>query len=134
MKKTSCIFGKWDFLALMLRNILYFLKKKLSLYFRKRKHRNGTFSYFRNKNPKKLFIFQEVTFLAQKTGKKKHSKQFLIIQKTELSSPELKKLFTFQEEFSEPQKNKIYYISPKKVMKNIFQKTFWIIVSIFSVN
>ena len=35
------------------KKFLYFLKRKLSLYFRKRKPRNG--------NSKKLLVFQEVT-------------------------------------------------------------------------
>ena len=45
----SYIFGKWNFLALVLRNFQYF---------RKRKPQNG--------NPKKRLIFQEVTFKAAK--------------------------------------------------------------------
>ena len=45
-KKTPYIFGK-NFLALVLKKMLYFLKEKLSLYFLKRKH----FSYFQKWNP-----------------------------------------------------------------------------------
>ena len=45
-KKTPYIFGK-NFLALVLKKMLYFLKENLSLYFLKRKH----FSYFQKWNP-----------------------------------------------------------------------------------
>ena len=48
----SYIFGKWNFLALVLRNFQYF---------RKREPQNG--------NPKKCLIFQEVTFQAGKNKK-----------------------------------------------------------------
>ena len=47
LKKNSCIFRKWNFLALVLRNYLYFLKRKIFLYFSKRKPR------------KKFLMFQE---------------------------------------------------------------------------
>ena len=61
IKKTPCkksfyifwYFEKWNFLAVILRNFLYFLKRMLSL-------------YLENVNPKKLLIFEEVTFWAQK--------------------------------------------------------------------
>ena len=62
-KKSSNIFRKWNFLALILRNFLYFLKRKLSyisgngtfLYFRKRKFQTKLL-YFRKRNS---FIFLE---------------------------------------------------------------------------
>ena len=61
IKKNPCkksfyifwYFEKWNFLAVILRNFLYFLKRMLSL-------------YLENVNPKKLLIFEEVTFWAQK--------------------------------------------------------------------
>ena len=56
-EKNSLHLGKRNFLALILRNFLYFLKRKLFLYFRKRKPRkipyisgNGTFLYFLKTN------------------------------------------------------------------------------------
>ena len=45
-KNTPYIFGK-NFLALVLKKMIYFLKEKLFLYFIKRKH----FSYFQKWNP-----------------------------------------------------------------------------------
>ena len=45
-KNTPYIFGK-NFLALVIKKMLYFLKEKLLLYFIKRKH----FSYFQKWNP-----------------------------------------------------------------------------------
>ena len=67
-KKISYTLGKWNFLALILRNFLYFLK------------RNGNpeknFFYFKKGNPKKLFIFQEIElFELEKWKKKKHSEK-----------------------------------------------------------
>ena len=78
-KKTSYIPEKWNFLTLILKNFLYFLKRKLFLYFRKWKppkfsyiflkkcfsyisgsgnlkkipyiSGNGTFLYFRKRKP-----------------------------------------------------------------------------------
>ena len=55
--KVSYISGKWNFLTLVLKNVLHFLKRKLFLYFRKQ-------------NLKKLLIFSK-------------EKAFLIFQKTE---------------------------------------------------
>lgn len=62
-KKSSNIFRKWNFLALILRNFLYFLKRKLFsisgnstfLYFRKRKFQTKSLN-FRKRNS---FIFLE---------------------------------------------------------------------------
>ena len=51
--KSSYIFRKWNFLALILRNFLYFLKRKLFLYFRKWKF----LIYYETETPKKFFIF-----------------------------------------------------------------------------
>ena len=51
--KSSYIFRKWNFLALMLRDFLYFLKRKLFLYFRKWKF----LIYYETETPKKSFIF-----------------------------------------------------------------------------
>ena len=46
------MFGKWNFLVLVLRKFLYFLKRNLFLYFRKRKPRKN-FLYFLKR---KLFL------------------------------------------------------------------------------
>ena len=48
-----------------------------------------------NGNPKKLLIFQEVTFRAQMM-KKTTLKMFLIFREMDLSSSGIKKLLTFQ--------------------------------------
>ena len=91
--KNSLYFRKWNFLALILRNFLYFLKRNLFYISGNGAFcilrngnppkipyisRNGTFLYLRklkpwkknyvsgNRNPKKLFIFEEVTFWARK--------------------------------------------------------------------
>ena len=65
-EKNSLYFEKWNLLTLILRNSLYFLKRKLFLYFRKWKpHKN--FLYYRKENflmfwktetPRKFFTFQ----------------------------------------------------------------------------
>ena len=100
-KKDSFIFlyfGK--FLTLIIRNFLYFLqkKKKIFFYFRKKNEQipfisgNGTFLYF-----KKLLIFQEVTFKAQKL-RKNILKMFPIFWEVELSCHMLKELLIFQED------------------------------------
>ena len=95
--KNSLYFRKWNFLALILRNFLYFLKRKLSyiwkielfyisgngnpekfLIFQETElfytsengnHETELFLYFRKQKHKKLLIFQEVTFTAQKMKK-----------------------------------------------------------------
>ena len=54
-KKNSLYFGKWNFLTLILRNFLYFLNRKLSLYFGKRKPRKNSL-YFRKRS---FLIFLE---------------------------------------------------------------------------
>ena len=62
-KKRSYIslyFGKWNFLALILKNFLYFLKRNLFLYFGKRKLRKIPY-ISGNGNPEKFLIFQQVT-------------------------------------------------------------------------
>ena len=77
-KKISFASGKWNFLTLILKNFLYFLERKLFLYFAKRKPRKNPY-ISGNGNPKKLRIFQEVIFLARKI-KKLTLKKFLIFQ------------------------------------------------------
>ena len=70
-----------------------FLKRKLFLYFGKRtpsppsKKKNPYIS--ENENPKKLFIFLEVTFRAQKLKKIPTLKLFLIFREMKLSSPQM---------------------------------------------
>ena len=62
------------------KNSLYFLKRKLFLHFRKRKPgktslrfmKRNSFIFQETESPKKLFIFQEVTFRARKI-KRTHS-------------------------------------------------------------
>ena len=49
-----------------------------------------------NGSPKKLLIFQEVTFRARKMKKKNTLKKFLIFREIKVSSPKLKKLLIFQ--------------------------------------
>ena len=82
---------------------MYFLERKLLLYFRKQKSQKNSlrlrelnFFYISgNGNPKKLLIFQEVTFRAQMM-KKTTLKMFLIFREMDLSSSGIKKLLTFQ--------------------------------------
>ena len=86
LKKSSYIFRKWNFLALVLRNFLYFLKINFFLYSRKWKPPKN-FLYFLKKaflvfqeteTPKQILMFQEkefsyiskVTFRARKIKKK----------------------------------------------------------------
>ena len=71
-------FRKWNFVALIFKNFLYFLKKETFLIFREMEtpknfliFQKTELSYIsRNGNPQKLLIFQEVTFRAQKIQKK----------------------------------------------------------------
>ena len=80
-KKSSQIFlyfEKLNFLALIVKHFLYFYKRKLFLYFRKRKpqikfcifQEAKLCSISRNRNPKKLLMFSEVTLRSQKMKKK----------------------------------------------------------------
>ena len=65
-EKISYLLGKWNFLTPILKNVLYFFKRKLFLYFGKRKPRkisnisgNGTFLYFSKPKPppQKNFLY-----------------------------------------------------------------------------
>ena len=93
-KKSSNIFRKWNFLALILRNFLYFLKRKLSyisgngtfLYFRKRKFQTKLL-YFRKRNS---FIFLEADIPPPPPPLPKFyisEKQNFLIFKEELPNP-----------------------------------------------
>ena len=92
-KKSSNIFRKWNFLALILRNFLYFLKRKLSyisgngtfLYFRKRKFQTKLL-YFRKRNS---FIFLETDIPPPPPLPKFYisEKQNFLIFKEELPNP-----------------------------------------------
>ena len=83
LEKNSLYFGKWNFLAVILKKILYFLKEKVFLYFLKR----SLFLYFRkwiaalckpkprqmkqkNSPCKKFLIFREMELFKLKTEKK----------------------------------------------------------------
>ena len=124
-------------MAILLRNFLYFLKRKLFLYFGKwnflifqktetpkkflifqetelfHKSENGNpekISYISgNGNPEKLLIFQEVTFWARKIKKKSPLKKLLIFGKMELSSSKLKKLLWFRNLQDLKIKNFLYF-------------------------
>ena len=69
-----------------LKDFLYFLKRKPSLNFRKKKLQKKSLCF----GKRNFFIFQEVTFHAPKI-KRTHS------GKIELSSPNVKKLLIFQD-------------------------------------
>ena len=92
-KEISYLPWKWNLLDLILKNFLYFLKRKFLLYFKKQKPKKYCL-YFRkqnsynsvNRNSKKLFIFSEVTFRGQNI-KKATLKKLLIFREMELSSP-----------------------------------------------
>ena len=58
-KKISYTPGKWNFLALIMKNFLYFFKRKLFLYFGKRRSQKDSL-YFRKW---KFLIFQEIQTL-----------------------------------------------------------------------
>ena len=103
-RKSSYIFlyfGKRNFLALVLTNFLYFLKRKL-FYISESKNRgkipyilgNGTFLYLRKRI---TFYISGSKFPSSKNRKKNTLKKFLIIREIGLSSPKLKKLLIFQE-------------------------------------
>ena len=110
LQKISYISGKWNFLALILKNFSYFLKRTLFLYFRKTEtpkkslifsqkravlifpeteslkkllmFQETELSYISGKgNPKKRLIFQEVNFQARKNKKNLPRKSFLYFRK-----------------------------------------------------
>ena len=85
-KKFFLYFGKWNFLALRLKNSLYFLKKNFSGI-----SGNGTFL-------KKLPIFQKGTFRVRK-AKKKLGKNFLYFGKWNFLVPSLKNSYFFYKTF-----------------------------------
>ena len=109
-QKISYISGKWNFLALILKNFSYFLKRTLFLYFRKTETPKKSLIFSQKKavlifpetetlkiflmfletelsyisgngNPKKLLIFQEVNFQARKNKKNLPQKSFLYFRK-----------------------------------------------------
>ena len=92
-------FRKWIFLYQILWNFFYFLKKKLFLYFGKRKPRKKYF-YFR-----KLLIFQEVTFRARNPL----LRNILYFRKSNFLAPSLKNLLHFRRELAKTE-NQIYTI------------------------
>ena len=72
LQKISYISGKWNFLALILKNFSYFLKRKLFSYFRKQKPEKISYifskescSYIsRNRNPENIsYVSGNGTFL-----------------------------------------------------------------------
>ena len=86
-------FAKWNFLTLILKNFLYFLKRKLSLYYRKRKPRKirhisgkGSLLYFRKRKPEKTSYISGSIFPSSE-NKKTTLKMFLVFQEMEVSSP-----------------------------------------------
>ena len=89
-KKRFLYFSKWNFLALILKNLLYFFKRKLFLYFRK--WNPVLFSpgskTKKKSTPRKILIFQE-TKPPQKT---EIPEKFLMFQETE----NLKSFFYFR--------------------------------------
>ena len=94
-KKSSYIFlyfRKWNFLALILKNFLYFLKKTFlinSLYFRKQN----------------FLVFQETSYIS---GSKNVLKKCLMFWEMELSRPKLKKLLIFQAEIPKSKNQKFH--------------------------
>ena len=105
-------------MALILRNFLYFLKRKVCYISGSGQipppsphppppppEKKEEKPYIPGDgNPKKLLIFQEVTFRAQQIKKAHSEKKLLMFQEMELSSPKPKKLLIFQEELPKSQK------------------------------
>ena len=99
LEKISHTIGKWNFLTLMLIKFLYFLKRKLFLYFG-----NGNperkFLYFRKGN---FLIFLETKTLKNFLYFRKRNllnsknKKFLIFWEMELSSHKIRNFPIFQE-------------------------------------
>ena len=71
-EKNSLYFRKWNFLALILKKFLHFLKIKLLLYFLKKKF----FLYFRKRNP--------ALFSPSSRKKKSTQRKFLILQEKKI--------------------------------------------------
>ena len=101
IKSSSYIFRKWNFLALILGSFQYFF---LSFFYIFSKE---SFSYISGiGNGKKLFVFQEVFFLAQKVIQKNSLKNFLYFGKWNFLTPRLK--ISFLGGTSKVPKTKIY--------------------------
>ena len=89
--KRFLYFSKWNFLALILKNFLYFFKRMLFLYFRKWNpvlFSPGSKTKKKKSTPKKIVIFQE-TKPPQKT---EIPEKFLMFQETK----NLKSFFYFR--------------------------------------
>ena len=116
-KKISYIPGKWSFLTLILKKFLYFLKRMLFLYSRKRKPgkfflyflERKLFVYFRKRKPRKnslyfrkrnFLIFQERIFRALKIKRTHSLKSFLFFREIKLKS--LKNFLCFRKELTNP--------------------------------
>ena len=128
-------------MALLLRNFLYFLKKKIFLYFGKwnflifqkretpkkflifqetelfHKSENGNpgkISYISgNGNPEKLLIFQEVTFRARKIKKNPPWKNFLYLGKWNFPAPSLRNYFNSGRNLQDLKIKNFLYFSKK---------------------
>ena len=95
-------FGKWNFLALILKDFLYFLKRKLLLYFGKRKFRKNS-SYFRKRN---FLLFQETSgrnFPSSKNEKSPLWKNVLYFGKWNFLVTTLKISLYFIRELAKPE-------------------------------
>ena len=87
-------------MAPIIRNFLYFLKRKFFLYFRKWKPPKNSL-YFRKRN---FFIFQEVTFQAPKNKKAHSEKTSYILGNVTFWLRASKNFLNFRRELAKPQK------------------------------
>ena len=117
---------KWNFLTLILKNFLHFLKRKLFLCFEKRKPRKSSL-YFREwifllfweteTLKKSLYFRRKLPNL--KNGTKPILKKFLIFWGIELLAPSLKNFLYSRTDFTKPQKQ----------IKNLFWSNFLSLVT-----
>ena len=91
LKKNSLYFGKWNFLALVLKNFLYFL------IFQETETPQKFFLFQETETLKSFFYFRKCNFLCPRPKKQKNPprKKFLNFRKTNFLSLKLKKFLYF---------------------------------------
>ena len=111
-KKTSekssysfLFFRKWNIPGLILRNFLHSLKRKLFLYFGKRKPRKNSLC-LRKRN---FFYISWTNFPRSKKEKTPWKNFLLYLRKWNFQAPSLKIVLYFRRELAKPQAKKGYY-------------------------
>ena len=145
MKKNSLYSSRWTFMTLILRNCLYFLKRKLfnilgNENFEKILYisRNGTSLQFRKRNfviiqemetLKNFLYFRKKRFELKKTPKNLLLKSILYFGKWNILPPTLKNFLYFRKKVTTLENKKKTYISfqiwPQKKKVSFLFSIFW---------